>query len=155
MVSHFYFTFNSVQLLSHVRLFATPWMAARQASLSITNSRRSLRLTSIESVMTSSHLILCCFLLLLPPIPPSITVFTNESTLHMRCKSTGVSALATFLPKKSQGWSSSEWTGCISLQSKGLSRVFSNTTVQKHQFFGTQLSSQSNSHIHTWPMEKP
>ena len=66
-----------------------------------------------------------------------------------------VSALASFLPKKSQGWSPSEWTGWISLQSKGLSRVLSNTTVQKHQFFGAQLSSQSNSHIHTWPLEKP
>ena len=66
---------------------------------------------------------------------------------------TGVSALASFLPKKSQGWSPSEWTGWISLQPKGLSRVFSNTTAQKHQFFGTQLSSQSNSHIHTWPLE--
>ena len=70
-------------------------------------------------------------------------------------QSTGVSALASFLPKKSQGWSPSEWSGWISLQSKGLSRVFSNTTVQKHQFFGTQPSSQSNSHIHTWPQEKP
>ena len=70
--------------------------------------------------------------------------------------STGVSALASFLPKKSQGWSPSEWTGWISLRvSKGLSRVFSNTTVQKHQFFGAQPSSQSNSHIHTWPQEKP
>ena len=70
-------------------------------------------------------------------------------------QSTGVSALASFLPKKFQGWSPSEWTGWISLQSKGLSRIFSNTTVQKHQFFGTQPSSQSNSHIHTWPQEKP
>ena len=69
-------------------------------------------------------------------------------------QSTGVYALASFLPKKSQGWSPSEWTGWISLQSKGLSRVFSNTTVQKHQFFGAQLSSHSNSHIHTWPLEK-
>ena len=68
-------------------------------------------------------------------------------------QSTGVSASASFLPKKSQGWSS-EWTGWISLQSKGLSRVFSNITVQKHRFFGTQPSSQSNSHIHTWPQEK-
>ena len=65
------------------------------------------------------------------------------------------SASASFLPKKSQGWSPSEWTGWISLQSKGLSRVFSNTTVQKHQFFGAQPSSQSNSHMHTWPQEKP
>ena len=70
-------------------------------------------------------------------------------------QSIGVSALALFLPKKSQGWSPSEWTGWISLQSKGLSSVFSNTTVQKNQFFSTQLSSQSNSHIHTWPQEKP
>ena len=69
-------------------------------------------------------------------------------------QSTGVSALASFLPKKCQGWSS-EWTGWISLQSKGFSRVFSNTTVQKHQFFSTQPSSQSNSHIRTWPQEKP
>ena len=70
-------------------------------------------------------------------------------------QSTGVSALASFLPKNTQDWSPSEWTGWISLQSKGLSRVFSNTTVQKHQFFGAQPSSQSNSHIHTCPQEKP
>ena len=70
-------------------------------------------------------------------------------------QSTGISALASFLLNKSQGWSPSEWTGWISLQSKGLSRFFSNTTVQKHQFFGTQPFSQSNSHIHTWPQEKP
>ena len=70
-------------------------------------------------------------------------------------QSTGVSPLASFLPKKSQGWSPPEWTSWISLQSKGLSRVLSNITVQKHQFFGAQLSSQSNSHIHTWPLEKP
>ena len=70
-------------------------------------------------------------------------------------QSTGVSALASFLPKKSQGWSPLEWTGWISLQSKGLSRVFSDTTVKKHQFFGTQLFSQSNSRIHTWLLEKP
>ena len=76
--------FSSVQSLSHVRLFATPWIAAHQASLSITNSRSSPKLMSIESVMPSSHLILCCPLLLLPPIPPSIRVFPNESTLRMR-----------------------------------------------------------------------
>ena len=70
-------------------------------------------------------------------------------------QSTGASALASFLPKNTQDWSPWEWTGWMSLQSKGCSRVFSNTTVQKHQFFGTQLSSQSNSYIHTWPMEKP
>ena len=76
--------FSSVQLLSRVWLFATPWIAAHQASLSITNSRSSLRLISIESVMPSSHIILCCPLLFLPPIPPSIRVFSNESTLCMR-----------------------------------------------------------------------
>ena len=78
------YVFSSVQSLSHVWLFATPWIAAHQASLSITNSRSSLRLTSIESVIPSSHLILCYPLLLLPPIPPSIKVFSNESTLRMR-----------------------------------------------------------------------
>ena len=106
---------RSDQSLSRVRLFATPWIAALQASLSITNSQSSLRLTSIKSVMPSSHLILCRRLLLLPPIPPSIRVFSNESTLCMRWPNTGVSALASFLPKKSQGWSPSEWTGWISL----------------------------------------
>ena len=80
-----WYQFSSVQSLSHVQLFVTPWIAAHQASLSITNSQSSLRLTSIESVMPSSHLMLCCPLLLLPPIPPSIRVFSNESTLHMRC----------------------------------------------------------------------
>ena len=145
--------FSSVQLLSHVWLFATPWITECQASLSITNSRSSLRLTSIESVMPSSHLILCRPLLLLPPIPPSI--ISNESTLHMRWPKYEVSALASFLPKNTQDWSPSEWICWISLQSKGLSRVFSNTTVQKHQFFSAQPSSQSNSHIHTWLLEKP
>ena len=111
--------------------------------------------TSIESVMPSSHFILCCPLLLLPPIPPSIRVFSNESTLRTRWRqSIGVSALASVLPKNTQDWSPLEWTAWISLQSKGLSRVFSNTTVQKHQFFSAHLSSQSNSHIHTWPLEK-
>ena len=105
--------------------------------------------------MPSSHLILGHPLLLLPPIPPNIRIFSNESTLRMRWPKCWVSALASFLPKKSRGWSPSEWTGWISLQSKGLSRVFSNTTVQTHQFFGAQPSSQSNSHIHTWPQEKP
>ena len=124
-----------------------PMNRACQASLSITSSQSSLKLTSMESVMPSSHLILCRPLLLLPPIPPSIIPMSQLFTWSGQ--STGVSALASFLPKKSQGWSPSEWTGWISLQSKGLSSVFSNTTVQKHQFFGAQLSSQSNSHNHT------
>ena len=90
-----------------------------------------------------------------PQSLPASESFPMNQLFAWGRQSTGVSALASFLPKKSQGWSPSEWTGWISLQSKGLSRVFSSTTVQKHQFFGTQLSSQSNSHIHTWPQEKP
>ena len=90
-----------------------------------------------------------------PQSLPASESFPMSQLFAWGAQSTGVSALESFLPKKSQGWSPSEWTGWISLQSKGLSRVFSNTTVQKHQFFGTQLSSQSNSHIHTWPQEKP
>ena len=90
-----------------------------------------------------------------PQSLPASESFPMSQLFTWGGQSTGVSALASFLPKRSQGWSASEWTGWISLQSKGLSRVFSNTTVQKHQFFSTQLSSQSNSHIHTWPQEKP
>ena len=146
--------FSSVQSLSHVRLLATPWITARQASLNITNFRSSLRLTSIESVMTSSHIILCrpssC-----PQSLPASESFPMSQLFTWGGQSTGVSASASFPPKKPQVWFPSEWTGWISLQSKGLSRVFSNTTVQKHQFFSAQLSSQSNSHIHTWLQEKP
>ena len=93
-----------------------------------------------------------------PPVPnPSQhqSLFQLVSSSHEVAKSAGVSASESFPPKKSQGWSPSEWTAWISLQSKGLTRVFSNTTDQKHQFFGAQPSSQSNSHIHTWPLEKP
>ena len=155
LLSETYPLWNStVQSLSRVQLFVTPWITARQASLSITNSQSSLRLTSIESVMPSSHLILC-HPLLLPQSLPASESFPMSLLFTWGCQSTGVSALASVLPKTSQGWSPSEWTSWISLQSKGLSRVFSNTTVQKHQFFGPQPSSQSNSHIHTWPLEKP
>ena len=105
--------------------------------------------------MPSSHLILCRPVLLLPPIPPASESFPVSQLFTWGGQSTGASALASFLPKKSQGWSPSEWTGWISLQSKGLSRVFSNTTAQKHQFFSAQPSSQSNSPIHTWLLEKP
>ena len=90
-----------------------------------------------------------------PQSLPASESFPMSQLFAWGGQGTGVSALASFLPKKSQGWSPSEWTGWISLQSKGLSRVFSNTPVQKHQFFSAQLSSQSNSHIHTWPQEKP
>ena len=90
-----------------------------------------------------------------PQSLPASESFPMSQLFAWSGQSTGVSALASVLPKNTQGWSPSEWTGCISLQSKGLSRVFSNTTVQKHQFFSAQLSSQSNSHIHRWPLEKP
>ena len=89
------------------------------------------------------------------PNPSQHQSFPMSQLFAWGGQSTGVSALASFLPNNTQGWSPSEWTSWISLQSKGLSRVFSNTTVQKHQLFGTQLSSQSNSHIHTWPLGKP
>ena len=90
-----------------------------------------------------------------PQSLPASESFPMNQLFTWGGQSTGVSASTSFPPKKSQGWSPLEWTGWISLQSKGLSRVFSNTTVQKHQFFGAQLSSQSNSRIHTWPLEKP
>ena len=90
-----------------------------------------------------------------PQSLPASESFPMSQLFTWGSQRTGVSALASFLPKKSQGWSPSEWTGWISLQSKGLLRVLSNTTVQKQQFFSAQLSSQSNSHIHTWPLEKP
>ena len=120
-----------------------------QASLSITISRRSLRLTSIESVMPSSHLILCRPLLLLSPIPPSIRFFSSELTLLMRWAKYWSFSFSIIPSKENPGLISFRMPCWISLQSKGLSRVFSNTTVQKHQFFGAQLSSQSNSHVHT------
>ena len=145
--------FSSLQLLSRVRLFATPWITECQASLSITNSRSSPKLMSIESVMPCSHLILCYPLFLLPPNPSQHQTLPMSQLFAWGGQSTGVSALASFLPKNPQDWSPLEWIGWFSLQSKGFSRVFSNTTVQKYQFFGTQLSSQSNSHTHTWLLE--
>ena len=134
--------------------FVTSWTAARQASLSITNSWSLPKLMSIESVMPSNHLILCHPLLLLPSIFPSIRVFSNKSFLCISGQSIGVSASASVLPVNTQDLSLG-WTGWISLQSKGLSRIFSNTTVQKHQFFSAQFSLWSNSHIHTGLPEKP
>ena len=140
--------FSSVQSLSRVRLFATPWTTARQVSLSIINSQSPPKPMSIESVMPSNHLILG-HPLLLPSIFPSIRVFFSESVLHV------------WWPKY---WSvrikispSNEYSGLISLRTdwfdlfavQGTLKSFSNTTVQKHQFFGTQLSLRSNSHIHT------
>ena len=135
---------SSVQF-SCVRLFATPWIAALQASLFITNSRSSLRLKSIEPVMPSSHLILGRPLILLPPIPPKSKSFSMSQLFAWGGQSTGVSALASFPPQKSQDWSPLEWTGWISLQSKGLSRVFSTTTVQKHLMWKQEVENQKGS----------
>ena len=131
---------SSLQSLSHVLLFLTPWSAAHQASLSITNTWSLHKLMSIELVMPSNHLILCHPLLLLPSIFSSIRVFPISQFFTSGGQSIGVSASASVLPMNNQDWSPLGWTGWISLQSKGLSRVFSNTTVQKHQFFGAQLS---------------
>ena len=146
---------SSVQLLSRVRLSANPWITARQASLSITSSRSLLKLMPIESVMPSSHLILCRTLLLLPPIPPASGSFPMSQLFAW-----GGQSMEFQLQYHSFQWtpldsSPLRWTGWISLQSKGLSRVFSYIIVQKRKFFGAQLSSQSSSHIHTWPLEKP
>ena len=144
--------FSSVQF-SHVRLFATPWITARQASLFITNSWSSLRLTSewCHPAISSSVVPFSSW----PQSLPASEFVSMSQRFAWGGQSTGVSASASVLPMKTQDWSPLGWTGCISLQSRGLSRVFSNTTVQKHQFFGAQLSSQSNSHIHTWLLEKP
>ena len=142
-----------VQSLSHVWLFATLWTAAHQASLSITNSQSLLKLMSIELVMPSTHLILCHPLSLLPQSIPASGSFPMSQLFPWGGQSIGVSASTSVLPMNTQDWFPLGQTGWIS-QSKGLSRVFSNTTVQKHQFFGAQPSSQSNSHIHTWPQKK-
>ena len=125
--------------LSHVRLFETPWIAACWDSLSITNSRSLFKLMSIESVMPSNHLILCHPLLLLPSVFPSIRVFSNESVLHIKWPKYWSFSFNISPSNEYPGLISFRWTGWISLQSKRLSRVF-NTTVQKHQFFGAQLS---------------
>ena len=130
--------FNSS--LSRVWLFVTPWIAARQTSLSITNSRSLIKLMSTELVMPSNHLILCCPLLLPPSIFPSIRVFSMSQFFASGGQSIGVSASTSVLPMYIQDWFLLGWSGWISLQFKGLSRVFSNTTVRKHQFFGAQLS---------------
>ena len=141
--------FSSVQLLTHVPLFATPWIAARQTSLSITNSWRLLKLMSIVSVMLSNHLILCHPFLLRLQFLPSSGSFTMSQFFTSGGQSIGAAASASVFPMNIQDWSPLGWTGWISLQSKGFSRAFSNTTVQKHQFFSARLSSQANSHIHT------
>ena len=132
------FQFSSVQSLRCVRLFATPWTAAHQASVSITNSWSLLKLKSLQLVMPSSHLILCRPLFLPPSIFPGIRGFPNEPVLHIRWPKYW-SFSFNISPSNEYSFPLG-WTSWISLPSKGLSRVFSNTAVQKHQFFGAQLS---------------
>ena len=146
---------DSVQLLSRVWLFVTPWTAAHQASLSITNSQSLLKLMFIESwyhpTITSSVV----------PFSSHLRYFLASGSFQMSQffasdgQSIGVSASTSVLQMNIQDWFPLELTGLISLQSRGLSRVFSNTTVQKHQFFEAELSLWSNPHIHTWLLEKP
>ena len=146
--------FSSVHLLSCVWLFVTPWAAAGQGSLSITNCQNcpnSYPLSRCHPTISSSVL----------PFSSCLQSFLTSGSLQMSQlfvsggQNTLVSASTSVLLMNTQGWFPLGWTGWISLQSRGLSRVFSNTTVQKHQFFGAQLSSQSNFHTHTWPREKP
>ena len=130
--------FSSVQSLSHARLIVTPWITAHQASLSITNAQSLLKLMPIESVMPSNHLTHCHPLSCLQSFQASRPFLTQFFTSDGQ--SIGVSTSAPVLPMNIQDWFPIGWTGWISLQSKGLSRVFSNTTVQAHHFFGAQLS---------------
>ena len=141
-------------LLSHVWLFMTPWTAAHQASLSFTISQSLLKLMFTKSVMPPNHLILYHPLLFLPSIFPSIRIFYNEWGLRMRWPKYWSFSFSINLPMNIQGWFLLGLTGLISLLSKGFSRVFSITTIQKHQFFGTQLSLWSSSHTHTWLLGK-
>ena len=133
--------------------FVTPWTAACQAFLSITNSWSLPRFRSIESVMPSNHLILCLPLLLLPPSPPSIRVLSQLVAWGWPKYWSFSFSISPFNEHPGLISFRMDWLDLLAVQ--GLSRVFSNTTVQKHQIFGAQLSSQSNSHIHTWPLEKP
>ena len=147
------FLFVDVQSLSHVWLFATRWTTAHQASLSFTISESLLKLMSIELMMSSSHLILCRPLLRLLSSFPASGSFQMSQLVTSGGWSIGVSASASVLPMNIQGLFPLGLTGLISLQSKGLSRVFSSTTLWKHQFFGTQPSLWTNSRIHTWLLE--
>ena len=147
------YQFSSVQLLSHVWLCdpvnrSTPGLPVHHQLPEFTQIH-----VRVSDAIQPAHPVIP-FSSCPQPLPVSKS-FPMSQLLAWGGQSTGVSVLASFLPKKSQGWSPSEWTGWISLQPKGVSRVFSNTTVQKHQFFSTQPSSQSNSHIHTWLLEKP
>ena len=134
-----YIIFSSVRLLSHVRLFATPWTTACQASLPITNSWSLLKLMSIEQVMPSTISFSVIPISHFQSFPASGS-FPRSQLFASGGPSIGVSASISVFPMNIQDWFPLGWTGWISLQSKGLSRVLSTTTVQKHQFFGTQLS---------------
>ena len=140
---------SSVQSLSPVRLFATSWTAACQASLSVINSWSLLKLMSFESVMPSNRLILCLPLLLLPSIFPSIRVFSNESVLHMRWPEYRSFSFSISPSNEHPGLISlrMDWLDLLAVQ--GTLKSLLQHTVQKNQFFSAQLSSQSNSHIHT------
>ena len=145
-------TWTGIQFSSVAQVcpaFCDPWAAACQISLSITNSRSLLKLMSIVLVMPSIHLILCH-----PLFPPSIFTSISVFSNHIRWPKYWSFSFNISSSKEPQDWSPLGWTGWISLQSKGLSSVFSNTKLQKHQFFSTQLSSQSNSRIRTWLLEK-
>ena len=144
-----------VQSLSCVWLLVIPWTAAHQASLSFTVSWSLLKLMSLESMMPSKHFILYHLFLLLPSVFPSIRVFSNESALRIRWPNYWSFSFSISPSSKYSGWFPLGWTGLISLLSRGLSRVFPNTTVEKHQFFGAQPSLWSNFHIPRWLLEKP
>ena len=146
---------SSVQPLSRVQLFVTPWTAARQASLSITNSQSLLKLMFIELVMPSNNLILWHPLLLPSSVFPTSRSSPLSQFFASDGQSIGVSVSASVLPINIRCWSPLRWTGWISLQPKGLSRVFFNTAVQNQWFSSAQLSLQFNFHIHTWLLGKP
>ena len=143
----------SISVLSG--LFVTPWIAKLQASLSITNSQSSPKFMCLKSVMPSSHFIFCCPFLLLPPIPPSIRVYSNESTLRMRWPKYWSFTFSISPSKEHPGLISfrMDWLDLLAVQ--GTLKSLLQHHSSKNQFFGAQLSSQSNSHIHTWPLEKP
>ena len=145
----------SVQLLSHVWLFATPWTTACQASQSFTISWSLVKLISIVSVMPPISCSVTHFSFCLQSFSASGVFFPISWLFASGGQCIGASGSASVLPMNIQGWFPLGWTGLISLQSKGLSRVFSKTTVQKHQFFSSQPSLWSNSHIRTWILEKP
>ena len=147
--------FSSVQSLSHVQLFATPWNAARQASLSIANSQSLFKLMSIESVMPSNHFILCHPLFLLLQSFPASESFLMSQLFPSGGQNIGTSPSTSVLPMNILDWFPLGLINLISFQSKGLTKVFIDTTVQKPQFFSVQLFLWSSSHIHIWILEKP